>query len=140
MKKLLLTSFTTFILLLTSCDNFLTSEEKDSVSLEYLGKGTEFQNMAQFKLVNNSNEIIEYWGYSPSSPLYDFQIRKGTNWIRYGLGWCGNGAKVNELAPNVSIKLTTSKPDSLCIWRLTFDYSIKGSDEFEIIFSEPIQN
>ncbi len=140
MKQILFATITTFFFLLTSCDNFLTSEEKDGIYLKYLGESNSVQRIVDFKLVNNSNITIEYWGYSPKYPFSSYQIKNDTGWTRNLSGWCGTGAIVNELPANTSIEFTTSKPDSFCVWRLTFDYNIKGLEGWETIYSEPIQN
>jgi len=141
MKQILIVTLVTF-LLLTSCDNFLTSEEKEGVYLEYLGKSTEFHknNIAEFELINNTDKTIEYWGYSSTSPFYSYQIKNDTGWSSNMIGWCGTGAVAIELSAEASVEFTSSIPDSLCIWRLTFNYNIKDLEKWETIYSEPILN
>ncbi|MEE9431226.1 MAG: hypothetical protein V3V16_09310 [Melioribacteraceae bacterium] len=139
MKHILFVGMISF-LLFTSCDNFLSSEEKDGVYLDYLGKSTEYEEMIQFRLINNSNASIEYWGYGSKSPFYNYQIKNDTGWSANMLGWCGTGAGVNELSTNSNIEFRSTKPKNTSVWRLIFHYKIKGLEEVETIYSVPIQN
>ena len=62
---------------------------------------------------NKSTRPIWIVGYSVTHPFsgIDKRSNKDKEWLDYGLGYCGTGAKEFEIAPNASHQFTTALPE-----------------------------
>lgn len=62
---------------------------------------------------NKSTRPIWIVGYSVTHPFsgIDTRSNKDKEWLDYGLGYCGTGAKEFEIAPNASHQFTTALPE-----------------------------
>lgn len=103
-------------------------------------------------LVNGSNRLIRYHGYSPHSflppslpgwisPLYLKEVERAGVWSRKRGWWCGNGATLRRLAPGRAARFEAYiRRDEPAVKIGVHYYDGAQADEGagQIIWSEPI--
>lgn len=121
-----------------SCDS-VESNETGTVQILYNGieKG-EYGKAASFLLINDSTEIIEFWGYDEKSPLYSSEVLTDTGWTYLMWNWCGTGASPVKFSPGDRIKFITPLPNIDCTWRVILGVKVAESEEYYTVKSKEI--
>lgn len=93
-----------------------------SVSQVYLNS----RGDACVEVVNPTDQVFCYSGYTPDTPRYQLEFLKDGQWVKERLGWCGTGIQLINLPPRSKTTMTLMPRDSdrLTIgqWRVSFDF------------------
>ena len=100
--------------------------------------GQNQDGLYEFKIVNDFDEPVWYWGYEENHPIYQYSVLSGREWKDVELGWCGTGLNQIELNPDDLFLILIARPDKILPWRLGIRICYSPEDVGELMWSQKI--
>jgi hypothetical protein len=80
----------------------------------------------EFRLTNSSSNVISFYGYGPSNPIYTTQTRFPGQWSDEPGLWCITGLSNQSLAANQSMTFSVPPPRDNPGWSLGWRIGVEA--------------